>query len=83
MAPTLVTDGSPAADAPRITIDTSSAATRWRYGRPNGHATIEPTNGGIWCRSCSRAADVDDPHHHELLDKKTGKTIPWARVVLE
>jgi len=81
MATNLLTDGSSVRDAPaRVTIDIREESTRWRYGCPHGHTTVEPTNGGVWCRSCSRAADIDDPHHHELLDKQTGETIPWSAV---
>ncbi|PSP80302.1 hypothetical protein BRC81_02900 [Halobacteriales archaeon QS_1_68_20] len=61
-------------------IDTSDPTIRWRYGCPRGHTTIEPTNGGVWCRACANAHDVDDPHYHELLDKETGETIAWDRV---
>lgn len=77
----LLTDGSSIRDAPqRVIIDVRKASTKWRYGCPHGHTTIEPTNGGIWCRSCSRAADIDDPHHHSILDKARDEEIPWSAV---
>lgn len=63
-----------------IAIDRSKTSVRWRWGCPAGHTTVEPTNGGVWCRSCSRDPSVDDPHHHELLDKRTGETVAWERV---
>lgn len=79
----LLTDGSSARDAPEpVTIDVSSGSTQWRYGCPHGHTTVEPTNGGIWCRSCSRDVDVDDPHYHSIVDKQSGEEIPWSAVIL-
>ena len=79
----LVADGSSVEDRhPTVEIDMSSSTTRWRYGCPHGHTTIEPTNGGIWCRGCSQAVDIDDPHHHEVIDKQSGEEIPWVAVEL-
>lgn len=79
----LVTDGSSIEDShPTVEIDLSRSSIRWRWGCPNGHTTIEPTNGGIWCRSCSQAVDIDDPHHHEVVDKQTGEKVPWVAVEL-
>jgi hypothetical protein len=77
------TDGTGAAEAGEpITIDRSKTATRWRWGCPNGHTTLEPTNGGVWCRSCARDESIDDPHHYELLDKRRDELVDWARVEL-
>lgn len=78
---TLKTDGSSPADAhPRVEIDTDDPSQTWRYRCPNGHSTVQPTNGGLWCRSCARHPDVEDPHWHELIDRKTGARIPWSAI---
>lgn len=77
----LATDGSSAEDArPRVRIDADSATDRWRFRCPHGHATWSPTNGGIWCQSCSRDHGIRDPQHHEVLDTKTGQRVAWADV---
>ena len=77
-----IADGSAEADSEleTVVVDTQDPVTRWRWSCPNGHRTVEPTNGGVWCRSCARDADVDDPHHHELLDKRENETVPWGVV---
>lgn len=64
-----------------VVIDTTDPASRWRYSCPNGHTTIEPTNGGAWCQSCANNPGISDPHHNELVDKRTGETVAWSRVV--
>lgn len=81
MSGTPIADGSAEADAPeRHTIDFDSAASRWRWACPHGHSTIEPCNGGAWCRSCASHPSIDDPHHHELLDKRHDRLVDWARI---
>lgn len=81
------TDGSAAADAaPIVRIDRSRTAHRWRFLCPEGHTNWDRTNSHIWCRACRRANEAGkdvDPEHYEILDKKTGETIPWSRVELE
>lgn len=79
--PWTVTDGSSPRDAPsRVTIDTADPASRWRYSCPHGHTTLDPTNGGVWCQSCANNHDIEDPHHHAILDKRTGERVPWSAV---
>lgn len=83
MSVQLHADGSAETDAhPTVTIDAANSAQCWRYSCPNGHRgrSLEPTNGGIWCRSCSRDHDIEDPHHHVIIDCKTGEKIPWSAV---
>lgn len=81
------TDGSAAADAhEQVTIDRDDPAHRYRYVCPNGHVDWEETNSHIWCRGCRRRYEAGDgaadPEHWEILDKKTGETIPWSAVAL-
>lgn len=79
----IATDGSSPADAhERVVVDTDDTADAWRYRCPAGHLSYSPTNGGIWCRACSHDDDIDDPHWRELLDVKTGDTVPWSAVEL-
>lgn len=63
---------------PRVEIDLDNARDRWRFKCPNNHTTWEPTNGGIWCQSCSNAGL--DPHYHKLYDGKRGSFIRWSDV---
>lgn len=75
-------DGSSEGDAPpRVVIDRSDALARWRFVCPNGHADWDPTNNHLWCATCAALHGVN-PEYWELLDKKTGETVPWASVVL-
>jgi hypothetical protein len=79
-------DGSAETDAhDRVEIDRSNAAERWRYTCPRGHTRWSPTNSHAWCAGCRQenenGADVD-PEHYELLDQKTGETIPYSAVDL-
>lgn len=80
----LVTDGSARADAPeRVTIDRRTDADRWRYRCPRGHTDWDRTNNHIWCRGCRRQAEAGedvDPEWYELVDERTGETIPWSAV---
>lgn len=81
MSGRLLTDGSAEADAgERHQINFDSAAARWRWSCPEGHTTIEPCNGGVWCRSCAKNPGIDDPHHHELLDKRHDRLVDWAQI---
>lgn len=81
MSTLLAADGSSALDAAGITeIDPTDPMARWQYSCPNGHVDIDPTNGGIWCATCARDPSIEDPHHHAILDKRTGEEIPWSRV---
>lgn len=78
--PTLA-DGSSAQDSrPRVEIDLQSARDRWRYKCENNHTTWEPTDGGIWCRSCANLGL--DPHYTKLLDIKRHELVQWADVVV-
>ena len=78
------TDGSAATDrGPRVEIDRDDDHQRMRYVCPNGHTRWAPTNNHLYCHSCSKFADPGrGPEYYELLDKKTGETIEWSRVVL-
>ena len=79
--PLIHADGSSPADARRVEVDRSKDKYRWCC--PNGHTTWSKTNSHIWCPSCARSPDDRlDPEHWELLDKKTGETIPYSAVVL-
>lgn len=84
MAATIEADGSAPADAhPRVELDLSDDAARWRYTCGRGHRNWTPTNGGVWCQQCARQHDVEDPHWYELTDQKTGETVPWSAFDLE
>ena len=75
-------DGSSGEDARRrVVLDRSDPPTRWRFVCPNGHADWDPTNNHLWCATCAALHGVD-PEYWELLDKKTGETVPWAVVDL-
>ena len=79
----LLADGSSRRDArPTVTID-RSGPDKWRFVCPNGHTDWAHTNNHIWCPACRRQAEQGfdiDPEHWEILDKKTGETIPWSAV---
>ena len=85
---TLRADGSSPGDrSTPVRIDLSEEEERWRYRCPNGHAgsSWSPTNGHIYCHSCRRQMDAGEdvtPEHFELLDAKTGRTVPWSSVEL-
>lgn len=68
-----------------IEIDRSKPGERYRWTCPNGHTSWAPTNSHAWCHGCHRqsenGADVH-PEHYELLDQRTGESIPYARVEL-
>lgn len=82
MSGTVRTEGSAATDREEVvTIDLEDATERWRYTCPHGHRNWKPTNG-VWCRSCARDPDVDDPHHRELVDQVTDRTVPWSAIKL-
>ena len=66
-----------------VHIRMDSKVDRWKWVCPAGHTNWQPTNGGIWCLSCSRAHDIEDPGWHELENKATGERVPWERVVFE
>lgn len=86
MSAAIRTDGSANTDAhPIVTIDVSDPAERWRYRCPNGHAgkAWTPTNNHLFCTSCRRQMDHDpsiSPEHYELLDTKTGESIPFSAI---
>jgi len=83
MSPPLAADGSSPLDAQRVTVDRSDEIDRMRYRCPNGHINWDRTNSHIWCQSCSRASEHDDsvdPEHWEIIDERTGETIPWSAV---
>lgn len=66
-----------------IVIDLQDTADRWRYTCPNGHRNWDRTNNHVWCQTCRRqyeAGEGNDPEHYELLDQKTGETVPWSRI---
>lgn len=79
--PPTIADGSSAADRePTVTIDPGAPSTRWRFTCGEGHSTIEPTNGGVWCRSCANNPGIEDPHYHEIWDNLEERSIPWSSV---
>lgn len=84
--PTHAADGSAKDEGTRsVTIDLNDPTDRWRYRCPNGHAgtSWSPTNNHLYCYGCRRQMDAGEavsPEHHELLDTKTGETIPWSSV---
>jgi len=74
-------DGSAPADAQRVEVNRKEEPYRWRC--PNGHSSWDRTDSHLWCASCSRSPDPDlNPEHWELLDTKTGETVPYAAVEL-
>lgn len=82
----LAADGSSKHDAhPPVTIDVSKPTDRWRYRCPNGHRgkAWSPTNSHIYCRNCKQQMDNGDdvsPEHYELVDLKTGESIPYQSI---
>lgn len=86
--PTLYADGSSADDRPpAVRVDLDDPNDRWRFRCPNGHAgtSWSPTNSHLYCYGCRRQMDAGEPvtpEHYELLDTKTGETIPWSAVDL-
>jgi phage FluMu gp28-like protein len=85
MSTRLATDGSSLDDTRRVRIDRSQAYERYRYVCPRGHTDWHPTNSHVWCKGCRRqfeAGEDVDPEYYEILDKKTGETIPYAAVEL-
>lgn len=84
MVGTLCTDGSALEDAqPRVVIDRSDEAERWRYRCPRGHVNWDRTNNHVWCQGCRRQAEAGDdvdPEWYEIVDKRTGEEIPWSAV---
>lgn len=80
----LAADGSAQADAgATVEIDSTDEIERMRYRCPNNHTRWVPTNNHVYCHSCADLADPrDGPEYYEILDKKTGELISWARVVL-
>ncbi|MDS0280328.1 hypothetical protein NDI85_21315 [Halomicroarcula sp. S1AR25-4] len=81
-------DGSAVADAhDEVVIDREDEPYRWRC--PNGHTTWDRTNSHLWCPSCRRAMEqqgqwsimhVQSAEHWEIVDEKTGETIPYSAV---
>ena len=43
-----------------VHIQMDSKADRWKWVCPAGHTNWQPTNGGVWCLSCSRAHGIED-----------------------
>jgi len=77
----VMADGSSFADATRVRVDRADEPLRWRC--PNGHVDWDRTNNHIWCSSCRRQCTHGDDvsaEHYEIVDAKTGRTIPWSRV---
>ncbi|GAA3882802.1 hypothetical protein [Haloarcula argentinensis] len=78
----VITDGSAMADAhEEVVIDRDDEPYRWVC--PNGHCSWDRTNNHCWCPSCARQSEngVDvHPEHWEIVDEKTGQTIPYAAV---
>jgi hypothetical protein len=51
-----------------------------RYKCPKGHTSWERVNNHAWCHGCNKARRGDprvDPEWHELVDTKTGETVPF------
>jgi len=84
MLDTLAADGSAAADRRDVVlVDREAEPFRWRC--PNGHTVWDRTNNHLWCQSCRRALEADHPRvdraeHHEIVDARTGETVPYAAV---
>ena len=76
-----ITDGSSESDSSIVEIDTNDKIDRMRYRCPNNHTRWVPTNNHVYCNSCSQISGAG-PEYYELLDAKTGESIPWERVVL-
>jgi len=80
----LLTDGSALEDAqPRVVIDRTVEAERWRYRCPRGHVNWDRTNSHLWCQGCRRQAEAGDdvdPEWYEIVDEQTGEKIPWSAV---
>lgn len=79
----LRSDGSAQADAQDLVRIDRSGAGRWRYRCPRGHTTWDRTNNHVWCRSCRRQSEAGedvDPEWYEIVDARTGKTIPWSAI---
>lgn len=77
-------DGSAAADA-HETVVADREAERYRWTCPNGHTSWDATNSHIWCPECRRQIEngspqVEDAEHWEVVDLKTGETIPFSAV---
>ena len=66
-----------------VHIDSKSRTDRWQWVCPAGHRNWTPTNGGVWCQSCQRDHEIDDPHWHELRRAGTDETVAWRDVVFE
>lgn len=85
--PTVRPDGSAPADRHQtVVIDRDDPADRWRYTCPRGHRNWTPTNRHIWCQSCARQhahEQAVDPEHHMVVDRRTGREIPWHAVTLK
>lgn len=80
MCATVIADGSSERDAPaRIVVERDDPTARWRLRCPNGHSDWTPTNSHIWCATCAQLHDVT-PEYWEVLDTKTGETVPWSAV---
>lgn len=77
-------DGSAEADAGDIVvIDSNDEVDRMRYRCPNNHTRWSPTNNHIYCNSCADLDDAGDgPEYWDVLDARTGETIPWSRIDL-
>lgn len=77
-------DGSARSDArERVLVDREREPYRWAC--PNGHVDWDRTNSHVWCRGCRRRAEAGgrvDPEHYEIVDRKTGETVPWSAVEL-
>jgi len=77
---TIVADGSSPADAyPRITIERSEAAARWRYCCPNNHTRWTDEGAFLLCQSCA-ALDGVSPIYRELWDAAEERTMSWSAV---
>lgn len=86
MLASIQADGSAKADRhPTVNIDWANPSERWRYRCPRGHAgnAFSPTNSHVYCYSCKRQMDAGEdcsPEHYELVDVKTGETIPYSAI---
>lgn len=82
----VVADGSAASDRHEtVRVDRTDDAERWRYCCPEGHADWAETNSHIWCATCqslNEHGEDYDPEHYEILDKRSGESIPWSAVEL-
>lgn len=66
----------------RVEVD-RSGPSKFRWTCPRGHVKWDRTNNHVWCHSCRQQAEAGedvDPEHFEIVDQKTGESIPWSAI---